>query len=385
MNMMILYGLALSLIVAPVLLAAAEPVYLTVKAVKSEASRCVVPPTLTLLSHADRWRERKGDTWSGENEWEMFFTLTADATNSPPRLAMTCPGVKVSRVIVGRTDVEFTASDDRVEFDTVADRSNGMLINNSLPDPVGGGLPIGLYHNWRMRANPDAQGRVRGCGPYNRRPYPEAESRAVANYLLAAREALRHMGGMGPKDARGFDGNITLLSFEVACGRAHNDFPPHVHIMLYVPGYTPGSQVTHFYIDDRARIVSNSFTELGVKDSKRAGNYGPGDVCRMFDLKGNLGLECSITPEGGILLRKKPGADEYLLIGDEQAGAAEKVCVIQRGRKLATCSSSDDAGRGIMTATVELTEECKPARTVTQTLRYDPFTGRELSQGNRKP
>jgi hypothetical protein len=34
-----------------------------------------------------------------------------------------------------------------------------------------------------------------------------------------------------------------------------------------------------------------------------------------------------------------------------------------------------------MTATVELTEECKPARTVTQTLRYDPFTGRVLEKG----
>jgi hypothetical protein len=371
------------LVLAPAILAAAEPVYVTVKAVKSEPSRCTAPPTLSVLSQSDRWRERKGDTWSGENDWEVLFTLTADKTNSPPRLAMTCPGVKVSRVIVGHTDVKFTASSDRVEFDAVADRSNGMLINNSLPDPIGGGLPIGLYHNWRMRANPDAQGRVRGCGPYNGRPYPDAEARAVANYLLAAREALRHMGGMGPKDTRPFDGNITLLSFEVACGRAHNDFPPHVHMMLYVPGYTPGSQVTHFYMDERARIVSNSFTELGVKDSKRSGKYGPGDVCRMFDLKGNLGLECVITPEGGILLRKKPGADEYLLIGDEQAGAAEKVCVIQRGRKLATCSSSDDAERGVMTATVELTEECKPARIVTQTLRYDPFTGREAMQ--RKP
>jgi hypothetical protein len=298
--------MAFLLLIAPLIVAGAEPVYLTVKAVKTGPTRCVVLPTLNLLSHADLWRERKGDTWSGENDWEIFFTLTSDKTNSPPRLAMTCPGVKVARVIVGHTDVKFTASGDRVEFDTVADRSNGMLINDSLPDPIGGGLPIGLYHNWRMRANPDAQGRVRGCGPYHGRPYPDAEARAVANYLLAAREALRHMGGMGPKDARAFDGNITLLSFEVACGRAHNDFPPHVHIMLYVPGYTPGSQVTHFYMDDRARIVSNSFTELGVKDSKRAGNYRPGDVCRMFDLKGNLGLECVITRRAASSSARKP-------------------------------------------------------------------------------
>ncbi|MCX6900289.1 MAG: hypothetical protein NT105_16530 [Verrucomicrobia bacterium] len=380
MNMMTLCRFALLLLIAPLIAAGAESVYLTVKAVKSEPTRCTAPPTLSVLSHAERWHERKGDTWSGENDWEVFFTLTADTTNSPPRLAMTCPGVKVARVIVGHTNVKFTISGDRVEFDAVVDRSNGMLINNSLADPMGGGLPIGLYHNWRMRTNPDAQGRVRGCGPYNGRRYPATEAMAVSNYLLGAREALRHMGGMGPRDTRSFDGNIVLLSFEVACGRAHNDFPPHVHIMLYVPGYTPGSQVTHFYMDERGRIVSNSFTELGVKDSKHAGNYGPGDVCRMFDLKGNLGIECVISKEGGILLRKKPGADEYLLIGDGQAGAAGRVWVMLRGRKIAACTSDDNAERGIMTAVVELLEEDKSARTIRQMLCYDPFTGRVLEQ-----
>ena len=383
MNLRTLSRLALLFISVAAMAAGAEPVYLTIKAVKSAPSRCTAPPTLTVLSHSDRWHERKGDTWNGENDWEVFFTLTADTANSPPRLAMNCPGVKISRVIVGHTDVKFTASSDGVEFDAVPDRSNGILINNSLPDPAGSGLPIGLYHNWRMRANPDEQGRVRGCGPYHGRPYPTAEARAVSNYLLAAREAFRHMGGMGPREKRAFDGNIVLLSFEVACGRAHHDFPPHIHIMLYVPGYTPGSQVTHFYMDERGRVVRNSFVELGVKDSKRNGDYGPGDVCRMFDLKGNLGVECAVTKEGGIMLRKKPGADEYLLIGDEQAGAAEKVYVVLGGRKLAACASNDDAERGVMTATVELMEEGKPARTVTQTLRYDPFTGHDLEQ--RKP
>ncbi len=377
MNLRILSQCVLSSVLAAAMAGGAD-VELTVKAVKAAPSRCTAAPTLKILSQADVWHEHSGATWSGENDREVFFTLKAEGKAAPPRLAMTCPGVKVARVIIGHSDVKFTADGDRVEFEAVLDRSNGMLINNTLTDPVGGGLPIGLYHNWRMRANPDAQGRV-GCGgPYQGRAYPQAEARAVSNYLLGAREALRHMGGMGPKDTRAFDGYISLLSFEVACGRAHNDFPPHVHIMLYVPGYTPGSQVTHFYMDERGRIVRNSFVELGVKDSKRNGEYGPGDICRMCDLKGNLGVECAVTKEGGILLRKKAGADEYLLLGDDPAGAAEKVWVMLKGRKIAACTSSDDAEHGVMTATVELLEEGKPARTVTQTLRYDPFTAREV-------
>lgn len=383
MNLRTLSQLVLSSMFAVAMASGEEPVYLTIKAVKSAPSRCTAPPALIVLSHADVWREHKGATWAGENDWEVFFTLTAEAKASPPRLAMTCPGVRISRVIIGHTDVKFSVEGDRVEFDAVLDRSNGILINNTLPDPVGNGLSIGLYHNWRMRANLDAAGHVNCGGPYQGRPYPGTETRAVSNYLLAAREAFRHMGGMGPKDARAFDGNITLLSFEVACGRGHHDFPPHVHIMLYVPGYTPGSQVTHFYMDGRGRVVRNSFVELGVKDSKRNGDYRVGDICRLCDLKGNLGVECAVTKEGGIMLRKKPGADEYLLIGDEQTGAADKVWVVLQGRKLAACTSGDDAERGLMTATVELLEEGKPVRTLTQILRYDPFSARDLEQSKK--
>jgi len=350
-------------------LSAAEPVFLTIKAVKAAAGRGTAPPVLEVLSHADLWRERNCATWNGENDWETFFTITADTTDAPlPRLAMTCPGVEIARVIVGHTDVAFEGAGARVEFDAVADRSAGTLISNTLPDPMGTGWPIGIYHNWRIRAG----------GPYALSPYPEAEARAVLNYLLAAREALRRMGGIGPRDQRPFEGTLNLLSFEVACGRGHNDFPPHVHIMLYVPGYTPGSQVPHFYMDARGRIVRNGFTELGAADSKRSGVYMPGDVCRLVDRKGMTGLECTITPEGGLVLRQQPGEGGFLLIGDDVAGPAEKVWVVHHGAKVAAATSSDDAGAGVMTATVENFENGARVSAITQTMRYDPFTGRVI-------
>ena len=360
---------ALAVLVAAAAAHAAEPVRLTVKAVKETASRCSAPPALRILKGGDDWRLHPGPTWEGENEREVFFTIESGRKDALlPRLAMICPGAQVARVLVGHTDVKFERADERFEFDAVADRANGTLINNSLPDPLGDGLPIGLYHNWRIRAG----------GPYEGKPYPEAETRAVINYLLGAREALRLMGGMGPGDGYAFDGRITLLSFEVACGRAHDDSPPHVHIMLYVPGYTPGSQVPHFYMDPRGRIVRNAFAELGVPGSKRSRDYGPGDVCQLLDLRGRLALECVITPEGGLILRKNPGAPGYLLIGDETVGPGEKVWVTRGGARLVACTSCDDAAAGVLTATVERFEGDRGVRRVTQTMRYDPFNARVL-------
>ena len=78
------------------------------------------------------------------------------------------------------------------------------------------------------------------------------------------------------------------MSFEVACARGHYYYPPHVHIMLWVPGYV-GGEVPHFYMDSAGKIVSNRFDILGdpggkfperaaviAEKRKRSDEYGPG-------------------------------------------------------------------------------------------------------------
>ena len=105
-------------------------------------------------------------------------------------MAVTAPGIVPFRVIVGKQDVPFTRQGDTVTFNLVRDTRNTMLLNQVLPDPEGG-LPIHVYHNWLIRQD----------GPFRGKPAPETETKAVLNYLVAAREALKLMGGPAPTTA----------------------------------------------------------------------------------------------------------------------------------------------------------------------------------------
>ena len=311
----------------------------------------------------------------------FFFTLeTGNPKAELPKVAVTAPGIVPLRVIVGKQDVPFSHQGDTTTFTLVRDTRNAMLLNQMLTDPEGG-LPIHIYHNWLIRQD----------GPFRGKPAPEVEVKAVLNYLVAAREALKLMGGTGPKDRKAFAGDITLMSFEVACARGHHDFPPHVHIMLWVPGYA-GGEVPHFFMDAAGKFVRNwldilddeggKFPErAGViaEKRKRSGAYGPGKPCGLYDLENRLALELTITPEGGLLLSRGEGKP-YLLIGDAQ-GPGDAVLVKQAGKTLLRARVTDDAEQGKTTVTVEHISDASPARTFRQTLLTIPslaWPGRRL-------
>lgn len=358
------------------LAAGPAPLVITFKIVKKESGTSTTAPSVRIVTHSDRWRVRDQRTWSGENEREIVFTIEADRADSPmPRVAVAAPGVEPTRVIVGKTDVAFERAGETVLFEVVRDTRNAMLIDQVLPDPEGG-VPIHVYHNWAIRQD----------GPYRGKPYPETETRAVLNYLVAAREALKLMGSMGPRDQRRFDGDVTLMSFEVACARGHNDAPPHVHIMLWVPGYV-GSEIPHFYMDAAGKMVRNRFDIIGdaagshperaplvERKRDRAGDYGPGRACRLLDLEGRTALELTITPEGGLLVGRGDGETPYLLVGDS-VGAGQAVLVRRGGEVLARARVVDDASRGIMSVEIDRPGRTGEGRTLKQALRYDPFTG----------
>jgi hypothetical protein len=375
-----LWSLPLMIAAAPARPPEAPRLVISVKVVKAEAGWCSKPATLEVISRADgerplgeetpaaadNWSVLTGDGFQGENEWEVYWNLQAAAPDVPlPHVRLTCEGVDVRRVIVGRTDVPFQRDGDSVQCDLVNDVARGQLIQTVLPDPAGG-LPIDLHHNWEMRR----------AGPYRKGPWPASRIAAQNNYLFAAREALKIMGGFGSKPRDNpFDGTIVLEGFETGFTRGHADFPPHFHIMLYPPGYT-GAQVPHFYLDDEGHVTSNAFVEIGRPDSGR--NFGPGEWCSLKDLHGVVGLELMVTADGGVAMRKTEGQDVLTLRGVAPEGAVEKVGVYRGDDLLLTAAVTDDAQHGLMTIALE--GRAAGLASSTERVEYDPFTGRLLRQ-----
>lgn len=356
--------LCLLMVACPAVPSVAGPVVLSVKAVKSEAGRCTQAPALEVLDAPERWRVLEGEAFRGENDWEVYWNLETDALPDPlPEVRMTCPGVTVARVIVGNEDVEFDAEGHAVTFRLVPNRHRGQLIQTVLHDPEGG-LPIDLHHNWEMRR----------AGRYATGAWPARQEAAHMNYLFAAREALKLMGGFGlrPED-NPFDGFIVLEGFETAFTRGHADFPPHFHIMLYPPGYT-GAQVPHFYMDEDGWVRRNSFVAVGVAGSGR--EFGPGEWCALRDLQGVVDLELAITEAGGLSMRRGPGQEEWLLLGDEAGGPAEAVGVWQGEQMHRRCAVRNDAASGDMAILIESYRDGVRSRVLVDKLTYDPFTGK---------
>ena len=344
----------------------ADGLVISAKIVKSEAGRSTKAPELEFLRNGEGWEVLMGEAFHGENDWEVYWNLEhPDAEPEMPGVRLTCPGVEVARVIVGRTDVEFRRDGDRVEFDLVPDTSRGQLIQTVLSDPDGG-LPIDLHHNWEMRR----------AGKYRDDPWPAAKVAAHNNYLFAAREALKIMGGFALKpEDNPFAGRLVLEGFETAFTRGHADYPPHFHIMLYPPGYI-GAQVPHFYMDEEGNVESNAFVAIGVEGSGRT--FGPGEWCTLRDKHGTVGLELMIRDDGGLSMRKGPGEAELVLRGVPPDGAPKMVGVYRGEELLLTASVTDDASKGTMT--IEIEGRAEGIESIRGQIEYDPFTGKIVQQ-----
>lgn len=338
------------------------------KLVKAEAGAWEPAPKAALGSKQESWKFVQGDAFEGRNPREAYWTVEAVRDDPAlPDVQVAVGDAPIERVIVGNTDVQFTQEEDQLQFTLVDSRGRAQLIETDVPGDDQR-LPIHLIHNWSIRR----------AGPYADRPFPKRANAAVHNFLFAAREGLRLMGNLGPEDERAFEGYLVLMGFETAFSRGHEDFPPHFHIMLYVPGYRPGSQVPHFYFDEQARVVRNRFDVLDGPSQ----TFEAGQSCVLRDLEGKVGLILTITPEGGVAMQRAEEDPPCVLKPDGEG--ADRAVEVWMGKTLrCRVTHVDDVPEGRMSVRIERYDPKSPE--VRKTLdimtdrhRYDPFTGRLL-------
>ena len=353
--------------------AAAEPIMISVKLVKQEVGRSTAPPRLEFLAERSAWQVVDQPYHHGENDWEVFFEIETDASSPPlEEMAFVVPGVQAARVIVGKTDVPFTQVGDRIRFRLVDDRARGQHMETKYESPRGG-YPIFFRHNWKMRR----------AGKYAEDPYPATQIEAIKNYLLAAQEVLRAMGGMGPEPPKDFQGEIVLMDTEVATTRGHLDYPPHVHIMFYEFAERAGGEpewvrrlVPHFYMDSEGHINRNSYAVVVGPEASAA--LGPGDVVRFEDSIGNEVLQLTIAAEGLVL--REAGGVSYSLRPDPEQGAAHAVWGYRGEEVICRAAVRDDPADGILRLQLDLFEKGRRVATVHDGYRYDPFTASYLGR-----
>jgi hypothetical protein len=227
-------------------------------------------------------------------------------------------------------------------------------------------LPIRIEHNHPSRR----------AGRYADGPWVAGQAGACLNFLIACRQILRDWG-LHRRIAEEKLGQISLMGFE-SNNPLHGDYPAHWHLIYYLPASgdqpmhtSPGSQVPHFYLDERGRTVSNSIMVFGQPERNRVA--GPRDPMVYTDPTGSTRLAIDIRPDGGVDLGPAVGQWTYSIRPGEGGRFDQSVRVWREDEVWVRVAVEDDTARGVMTIRVG-PPGGEP--TLVETSRYDPLTGR---------
>jgi hypothetical protein len=298
--------------------------------------------------------------YHGENPREIFFHVSVPADRTVIRNIRVDVGAAAIRaVIVEKNRIPFTASGGVVTFDLPVaprPRSSTVEVQTSLEWP---GMVVRIEH-----AFPD-----RRAGKYATGEFPAVERAAALNLEFGLREAIRDLKLDREVDSRGL-GKIHLMGFDSNNPLGHEDYPPHIHMILRWPHFA-GSQAPHFYLSNRGLLLPNISVTIDGLPHIQATQIGAKTWLPAIDYLGETLYETLVTDDGGITLRR-PGAASCSVkttAGGERGFA---------GGALVTCSSgavyrvqaADDTERGELHVSVNSRAEL---------YRYDVDTATLLS------
>ncbi|MBC7920295.1 MAG: hypothetical protein H7Z75_04320 [Ferruginibacter sp.] len=360
----------------------AAPVLLSLRLIKQSPSRCATSPTIVFLTEKVQWKRAEGAYFNGENDWEVFFELETDLEPLPlVAVEITLPGVKIARVIVGKTDVPFTQQGDRVRLQLLDDRNITGEIETLYHSPRGG-VPIWFRHNWEARKN----------GKYLEGRYPKEALAAANNYLLACHEILLQMGDMSGLNQK-FAGELILMGVEVAAPRGHLDYPVHWHLQHWEHAYDRFRKpqwaykqclIPHYYLDSLGRITRDEMSEVRKLewDRYQTKNLREGDSYQWLDAEGRPIFREKIH-NGGLEFRR-PDGQVWSLRPDPRGGHLA-VWGYQGQEPVCKAWVEDNAEQGEIKLRLELHQRGKKVESWQDHYRYDPFTGNRLPAASTAP
>jgi hypothetical protein len=297
-----------------------------------------------------------GPQYQGENAREIFFHVRVPVSKrSIPGVRVNVGGEAIRAVIVEKNRIPFSTAGAAIMFDMPVvprARSSTVEVQTSLTWP---GIVLRIEH-----AFPD-----RRAGKYATGEFPTVQRASALNLEFGFREAIRDLKLDGEVETRGL-GKIHLMGFDTNNPLGHEDYPPHIHVILRWPHFA-GSQAPHYYIGASGLLLPDVSVTIDGMPHIHPTQIGKGTWLPAIDYLGETLFETLVTDDGGIALRR-PGAASCAL---KPLGAGDRGFA---GGALITCSSgeiyrvqaADDTGRG----EVRVSVNSQPA----EVYRYDVDT-----------
>jgi hypothetical protein len=308
-----------------------------------------------------------GPFYEGQNRYEAFFYLKvpvlaslAGADEPIPNVKVNVGDLKVRAVIVEKSYLKFHKDGNILTFDLPVvprARSSTLEVQTSLNWP---GMTVRIEHAFEGRR----------AGKYATGTWPALQRQAALNLEFGLREAIHSLGLDREVCERGL-GRIHLMGFDTNFPLGHEDFPPHIHIILRWPHYA-GSQAPHLYLSDTGLLEGDVKVTMDGLPKIATTSFLQGTPVPAIDYLGETLYETVENADGTLTLQRPNAAActlRPLQAGNRGfASGVEMKCSTGQTSKV---SATDDPEAGILRVSVD----AKP----TEIYRYDPDTAVLLS------
>ena len=303
-----------------------------------------------------------GPIYEGENAREAFFYL---------RVPLTSPALKGVHINLGQLDPRAII----VEKNSIPFQRTGNVITFDMPiRPTTRSLTVELQTNLAWpgvivrieHAFPD-----RAAGMYAPpAPWPAVQRQATLNLEFALREAIRTLG-LDRLVATRKLGIIHLMGFDTNDPVGHEDYPPHVHIILRWPHFA-GSQAPHLYLTpaglfDRASVTIDGLSYLLNATMPEGIPMPNGKPFPTVDYLGESLYSLTLNDDHTLTLATIADTCTLTPQPGPNPGYASGVIVRCTGAQPRLVSATDNVDKGELSVTLD----GKPS----ELYHYDPDTG----------
>jgi hypothetical protein len=299
--------------------------------------------------------------YHGENPREIFFHLRVPSDRAVIKnIRVDVGGDAIRSVIVEKNRLPFSAAGGVVTFDLPVvplARSSTVEVQTSLEWP---GIVLRIEHAFPERR----------AGKYATGDFPALQRATALNLEFGLREAIRDLKLDREAASRGL-GKIHLMGFDTNDPLGHEDYPPHIHLILRWPHFA-GSQAPHFYIGDRGLLLPDVSVTIDGMPQIHATEIAKGAWLPATDYLNETLFETLVTDDGGITLRRSGAASCALKpLGTTDRGFADGALVTCGSGVVYRVQAADDTERG----EVRVSVNSLPA----EVYRYDVDTAVLLS------
>jgi hypothetical protein len=282
------------------------------------------------------------DAYEKQNAREIILALRI------PRATKLCLTVNlqpsaIRRVLIEGSELAFTSGTKGLAITVPAqgeDRINSGEFQTHIFSP---GMDLRFEHA-------DVE---RRSGKYADGEWPAIERQAVANLEFAQREAVRMLGLDSYVASRNI-GTIDLMGFDTNYPHGHEDWPPHMHMILWWPTVKgTGSLVAHYYVSPKGLLTHTIVGPIGAIGVQA--EFPTGSAFVDTDINGDKVYSHIITREGWLKLGRVDGSE--CLIRPSGSGFQEGATVQCPGFDQRRIRVEDDVIKGSLRVRINDSEE----------------------------